>query len=132
MAQDKGQKERIMRSLKISAEEAQAILDYDKEVDRTSGGLEYDLSKEEQKQAIKLAHKGQERAKKNTPTVYKFDKRERKANVPKQEIISKLNDFLAELGMENVSITNKERQVIFSSNGENYELTLVQKRKPKA
>lgn len=132
MAQDKGQKERIMRSLKISAEEAQAILDYDKEVDRTSGGLEYDLSKEEQKQAIKLAHKGQERTKKNAPTVYKFDKRERKANVPKQEIISKLNDFLAELGMENISITNKERQVIFSSNGENYELTLVQKRKPKA
>lgn len=125
---DTEQKARIMKALKVSAEEAEAIMAYDKEVDRTSGGLEYDLSKEEQKQALKIAHKGQERK----VTVYNFNKRERKANVPKQEIISKLNDFLAELGMENVSITNKERMIAFSSGGENYELTLIQKRKPKA
>lgn len=132
MAQDKGQKERIMKLLNVSAEEAQAMLDYDREVDRTTGGLEYDLSKEDAKNAIKQAHKGQERAKKsNGPTVYKFSQRERKANLPKQEIISKLNDFLNELGMENVTITNKERQLAFSSNGENFELTLVQKRKKK-
>lgn len=132
MAQDKGQKERIMKLLNVSEEEAQAMLDYDKEVDRTNGGLEYDLSKEDAKNAIKQAHKGQERAKKSTgPTVYKFNQRERKANLPKQEIISKLNDFLNELGMENVTITNKERQLAFSSNGENFELTLVQKRKKK-
>ena len=132
MAQDKGQKERIMKLLNVSAEEAQAMLDYDREVDRTTGGLEYDLSKEDAKNAIKQAHKGQERAKKsNGPTVYKFSQRERKANLPKQEIISKLNDFLNELGMENVAITNKERQLAFSSNGENFELTLVQKRKKK-
>lgn len=127
---DTEQKARIMKALKVSAEEADEILAYDKEVDRTSGGLAYDLGKEEQKQALKIAHKGQER--KKTPTVYNFNKRERKANVPKQEIISKLNDFLAELGMENVTITNKERQITFSANGENYEVTLIQKRKPKA
>lgn len=132
MAQDKGQKERIMKVLGISAEEAQAMLDYDREVDRTTGGLEFDLTKEQQKQAIKDAHKGQDRAKKSAgPTVYKFSQRERKANLPKQEIISKLNDFLNELGMENVTILNKERQLSFSSNGENFELTLVQKRKKK-
>lgn len=132
MAQDKGQKERIMKVLGISAEEAQAMLDYDREVDRTTGGLEFDLTKEQQKQAIKDAHKGQDRAKKPAgPTVYKFSQRERKANLPKQEIISKLTDFLHELGMENVTILNKERQISFSSNGENFELTLVQKRKKK-
>lgn len=127
---DTEQKNRIMQNLKVSAEEAEAILAYDKEVDRTNGGLEYDLSKEEQKEALKIAHKGQER--KKNPTVYKFTQRERKANLPKQEIISKLNYFLNELGMENVTITNKERMIAFSANGENYELTLIQKRKPKA
>lgn len=129
---DKEQKARIMKTLNLTSEEADEMLAYDKMVDRTNGGLEYDLTKEQQKQAIKDAHKGQDRTKKSTgPTVYKFNQRERKVNLPKQEIISKLNDFLLELGMENVTITNKERQLAFSSNGENFELTLVQKRKKK-
>lgn len=132
MAQDKGQKERIMKVLGISAEEAQAMLDYDKQVDRTTGGLEYDLSKEAQKMAIKEAHKGQERAKKTpgTPTVYKFTQRQRKENVTKSDIISKLATFLAEQ-VENVNVTNKERQIAFSVGDDNFELTLVQKRKKK-
>ena len=131
MAQDKGQKERIMKILGCSEEEAQAMLDYDKEVDRTTGGLEYDLSKEAQKQAIKDAHKGQERAKKkNGPTVYKFSQRQRKENVTKADLISKLAEFLAEQ-VDNVIVTNKERQITFSVNDDNFELTLVQKRKKK-
>lgn len=131
MAIDKGQKERIMKSLKISAEEAQALLDYDREVDRTTGGLEFDLTKEEAKAAIKQAHKGQERAKKNTPTVYKFDKRERKANLPKQEIISKIFECLGNF-TENPTVTNKEREIAFTLGDNNFTITLTQKRKPKA
>ncbi len=131
MAIDKGQKERIMKSLKISAEEAQALLDYDREVDRTTGGLEFDLTKEEAKAAIKQAHKGQERAKKNTPTVYKFDKRERKANLPKQEIISKIFECLGDF-TENPTVTNKEREIAFTLGDNNFTVTLTQKRKPKA
>lgn len=131
MAIDKGQKERIMKSLKISAEEAQALLDYDREVDRTTGGLEFDLTKEEAKAAIKQAHKGQERAKKNTPTVYKFDKRERKANLPKQEIISKIFECLGDF-TENPTVTNKEREIAFTLGDNNFTITLTQKRKPKA
>ena len=131
MAIDKGQKERIMKSLKISAEEAQALLDYDREVDRTTGGLEFDLTKEEAKAAIKQAHKGQERAKKNTPTVYKFDKSERKANLPKQEIISKIFECLGDF-TENPTVTNKEREIAFTLGDNNFTITLTQKRKPKA
>ena len=132
MAQDKGQKERIMKKLGISEEEALEMLAYDKEVDRTSGGLEYDLSKEAQKMAIKEAHKGQDRARKapGTPTVYKFTQRQRKENVTKSDIISKLAVFLEEQ-VENVNITNKERQITFSVGDNNFELTLVQKRKKK-
>ena len=131
MAQDKGQKERIMKILGVSAEEAQEMLDYDKEVDRTSGGLEYDLSKEDQKMAIREAHKGQEHKKKNVPTVYKFDQRKRKENLPKQEIISKLFDCLNEF-TENVVITNKEREISFTLGDNTFTVTLTQKRKPKA
>lgn len=132
MAQDKGQKERIMKKLGISEEEALEMLAYDKEVDRTSGGLEYDLSKEAQKMAIKEAHKGQDRARKapGTPTVYKFTQRQRKENVTKSDIISKLAAFLEEQ-VENVNIANKERQITFSVGDNNFELTLVQKRKKK-
>lgn len=132
MAQDKGQKERIMKKLGISEEEALEMLAYDKEVDRTSGGLEYDLSKEAQKMAIKEAHKGQDRARKapGTPTVYKFTQRQRKENVTKSDIISKLAVFLEEQ-VENVNIANKERQITFSVGDNNFELTLVQKRKKK-
>lgn len=132
MAQDKGQKERIMKKLGISEEEALEMLAYDKEVDRTSGGLEYDLSKEAQKMAIKEAHKGQDRARKapGTPTVYKFTQRQRKENVTKSDIISKLAVFL-EGQVENVNIANKERQITFSVGDNNFELTLVQKRKKK-
>jgi len=131
MAQDKGQKERIMKALGLSAEEAQAMLDYDREVDRTTGGLEYDLSKEEAKAAIKQAHKGQERTRKDAPTVYKFDKRERKANLPKQEIVNKLFECLKEF-TENVNITNKEREIAFTLGDNNFTVTVTQKRKPKA
>jgi len=131
MASDKGQKERIMKALKVSAEEAQAILDYDKQVDRTTSGLEFDLTKEEAKAAIKQAHKGQERTKKSAPTVYKFDKRERKANLPKQEIIGKLFECLNGF-TENANVTNKEREIAFTLGDNTFTVTLTQKRKPKA
>lgn len=132
MARDKGQKERIMKNLGISAEEAEEMLAYDKEVDRTSYGLEFDLSKEDAKQAIKEAHKGQDRKKvPGTPTVYSFNKRERKANLPKQEIISKLFTCLEEF-TENTTVTNKEREIAFTLGDNNFTVTLTQKRKPKA
>lgn len=131
MAVDKKQKERIMKNLGLSAEEAEELLAYDKQVDRTSGGLEFDLSKEEQKAAIKQAHKGMVEKKSATPTIYKFDKRERKPNLPKQEIIAKLNDFITENIADNVTILNKERQLSFVLGENTFELTLIQKRKSK-
>ena len=42
--------------------------------------------------------------------------------------------FLAEnsdFSVKKLEITNKERQIAFEIGGEKYELTLVQKRKPK-
>lgn len=68
------------------------------------------------------------------PTNYKFSSRQRKPNATKAGIVEELKRFLAEnseFSTENVQITNKERQIAFQVGEDSFELTLVQKRKPK-
>lgn len=105
--------------LGMTREEAQQVIADDKRIDR--GEKLFELSKEQQKNA-KQARNGAK-----LPTTYKFTQRERKPNVTKADIIAYLAECLKDY--ENMSITNKERQIAFSSNGNDYELTLVQKRK---
>ena len=121
------QKERIMRYLGVTAEEADEIIATDKAIDRGER-VAFDLSKEDEKAAKKWANAGTRKA----PPAYKFTKRERKENTTKSGIIAELADFLNELEMcTNVEITNKERMIAFDCGDNKYELTLVQKRKPK-
>lgn len=121
------QKEAIMRILRCSAEEAEQIMADDKEIDR-GAKMEWDLSQDEHKKAMKRANATEH--KKPTEPV----KRERKANPTKGGVISGIYQFLlgnGDICAENVSITNPERMIAFSIGGENFELTLTQKRKPK-
>ena len=123
------QKEKIMRLLKCSAEEAESVIASDKIIDK-GGRTEFDLSPEAEKEAKKFANSRERKR----PTVYDFKKRERKANPTKGGIIAELAKFLSnssEFCPENVEIVNKERQIAFSVSGNRYELTLVQKRPPK-
>lgn len=123
------QVEKLMRVLGISAEEAQEVIAYDKAIDKGKK-TEHDLTAEQQKVVKEYTKAGTKKA----PTVYDFKKRERKANPTKSGIIAELAQFLAEnseYATENVEITNKERQIAFKIGEECYELTLVQKRKPK-
>lgn len=124
------QKEKLMRKLNCSAEEAEDIIRTDKMIDRGERSP-YDLDPEREKMAKKFANAGTRKA----PTAYKFNKRERKSNPTKAGIIAELATFLAENSenaCENVEITNKERQIAFKIGENLYELTLVQKRKPKS
>lgn len=96
--------------------------------------MPFDLPPDKLKEAQKFAKVGT----KKTPTVYKLDnengKRSRKENPTKASIIAEIAKFLAEISenaCENVEITNKERQIAFKIGENSYELTLVQKRKPK-
>lgn len=121
---------RIMEGLGCTAEEAEDVYAYDEKVDHNEK-TEYDLTGEQLKEAKKATRTGTRK----TPTAYKFTKRERKPNATKGGIISELAKFLAEdsnFSVENCEITNKERQVAFSIGEDRFELTLVQKRKPKA
>ena len=128
------QKERIMRILNVSAEEADEILKADKAIDRGER-VPFDLSPEQEKLAKKYANV--DTKKRKAPTVYNLDARgkARKENPTKASIIAELAKFLTETSenaCEMVEITNKERQISFKCGENAYELTLVQERKPKS
>ena len=126
------QKEKIMRILGVDEAGAEEILRADKAIDRGER-MDFDLDPKTEKMAKKMANAGTRKK----PTVYNFDtsKRQRKENPTKAGIIAELAKFLAEQSenaCENVNITNKERQIAFTVGENSYELTLVQKRKPKS
>lgn len=121
------QKEIIMQNLGLTSEEADQLLADDKAIDKGEK-MPFDLTAEQQKVAKSMTVSGTKT--KKAPTVYKFE-RKKTENVPKAEIIAKIEQLLTENGYENVKILNKERQIAFT-NGENaFEITLTQKRKPK-
>jgi hypothetical protein len=117
------------KSLGLTPEEENDLLKYDKACEKGEK-TEYDLPPDKAKVAQKFAHTGTRKA----PTAFKFSKRERKPNATKEGIISELSEFLtsiSQFSVEGLEVKNKERLIAFSIGGENYELTLVQKRKPK-
>ena len=118
------QVERIMRNLRCSREEAEQIIADDKAIDRGER-MAFDLSKEDEKQAMKYANTGTRKTS-ETKT-----ERKRKENPTKAGVITEIAKFLAENGYEMVNVTNAERQIAFKISENDYELTLVQKRKPK-
>lgn len=130
-----------MRKLGYTEGQIQQMLSDDKRIDRGEV-FEWDLSPEEHKKAMKYANSDEK--KKKTPektakkggTAYNFDTtgKKRKENPTKANIIALLATILTENGdfcAENVQITNKERQIAFTVGENAFELTLVQKRKPK-
>lgn len=121
------QKEKIMRVLDCSEAEAEEIMQTDKAIDRGER-VYFDLSPEQEKQAKKLINA----TTRKKPANYQFTKRERKANPTKSDIIQYLFDSLHD-GYEcsDLEITNKERQLTFAIGEDKFELTLIQKRKPK-
>ena len=115
---------KLMASLKCTREEAIDIIESDKAIDKGER-VYFDLDKDAEKRAKRWANVGE-----------KTKKTERKApvrkeNATKSAIIAEIAQFLTEKGYEMVEITNKERQIAFKVGENDYEFTLVQKRKPK-
>lgn len=117
-----------MKVLDIPETEAIQLVMDDKAVDK--GEKLFELSAEQKKVAKKYAGTGTKKR-----TVYKFDTaKKKKENPVKQKIIAEIERFLnenSEICAENVQITNTERQIFFQIGSNDYELTLVQKRKAK-
>ena len=120
-------KELLMQKLGCTEEEALQIIEDDKRIDK--GEKLFELTAEQKKVAKQATSTGTKKH-----TTYKFDKKSRKENPIKQQIIEEIFKFItenAEFSAESVEILNKERQIAFKVGENDYELTLVQKRKAK-
>lgn len=119
---------RNMKLLDIPEDEAIQLVMDDKAIDK--GEKLFELSAEQKKVAKKYSGTGTKKR-----TVYKFDTaKKKKENPVKQQIISEIFRFLSEnteIYAENAQIVNPERQIAFKIGENDYELTLVQKRKAK-
>lgn len=116
------QVEKLMRLLKCTKEEAEEMIACDKAIDRGER-VYFDLDPQAEKEAKKMANTGTRKTTKTTRT--------RKENPTKAHAISEIAQFLMENGYEMVNITNAERQIAFKIGENDFELTLVQKRKSK-
>lgn len=108
--------QKLMKSLNISREEAIDLIEEDKRIDR--GEKLYELDPELEKGAKKARQA--ERKVSTTPA-----KREKKAKPEKAEICSAMMDGLKELGVEEFTINNPEREFVFTHNGTKYKVTLA-------
>lgn len=125
------QKEKLMRILNVSAEEAEKIIADDKAIDK--GEKLFELTDEQKKVVKKMTNFDSKNRKKPMVLDLKQPKN-RKENATKSGIIAELVTFFSEnsqFSVENLEILNKERQFTFKIGDETYEITLIQKRKPK-
>lgn len=125
---NKEEKERIptiMRVLDLTYEEAVDLIKCDRAIDKGEH-MDFDLSKEQEKEVRKMVKK------ETMSGGTKKSVRERKVNEPKKAFIEDLVEWLTNSeAYENVEVLNAERQVKFTIGEDTFELTLVQKRKPK-
>lgn len=115
---------KIMDVLGCTEQEAQDVVATDKKIDK--GEKLFSLNPEQEKASKKA---------RRAPTVYNFDpsKRKKVENLVKRDLIQQLHCFLNGLNevITNIQVINPERIISFDVQGNTYEFTLVQKRKPK-
>ena len=109
----------LVELLGCTEEQAKQIIESDKQVDKMSvRECESDLTAE-QKASAKKARQGDRK-----PTVYKFDKRERKADTDKAKLVELLASAVGMVTQEQPTITNAERQIDFVFNDRKFRIVL--------
>ena len=106
---------RIMSALNVDRETATEIAQADKAIDRGEK-MPFDLTAEQEKATRTYRQVAR-------PVMVESKPRPRKADEDKREIISTLDDALCDL-VDNVIVTNPERQLDFEYNGRKFRLTL--------
>lgn len=121
--------QKMMKNLGLTEQEARELLADDAKVDRGEK-MAFDLTPEQEKNAKKARATGTKK-----PTAYKFEKRKRKENSEKREILNWVLDLFKNLTndglVENAELVNPERQVDFHIGNNHYSLTLICHRPPK-
>jgi hypothetical protein len=111
--------EQLMEILKCSEAEALDIIKSDEAIDK--GANPFPLSADQEKASKKA------RAVPRGVGIYKFEKKERKADTDKGKLIADLLDGIPYA--EDVEITNPEREFLFTYNGRKFKVTLSAPRK---
>ena len=106
--------QKLMKSLDISREEALELIEEDKRIDR--GEKLYELDPELEKGA----KKARQADRKQTTA-----KREKEAKPEKAELCSAMMAGLGELEITEFTVTNAEREFLFTHNGTKYKVTLA-------
>ena len=116
-----GQLENLMK-LGMTKAEAEEVIAADRKIDKGEK-MDFDLTKEQ----IKATREYRQVERK--PTVYNFNKRERKPNEPKRELIEMLRKAVEGSGATDIEVTNIERQIDFKVDGVRYRIVLSAPRK---
>lgn len=116
--------QKYMASLEISREEAEQLWEDDQEDFIGDEGEEMTTKAKEVMRTIHGAEDGAKKTKKNAP-------RERKANEEKRLLVTEIFNALSDIEGVEANITNLEKYVEFTYNGNHYTVNLVQNRKLK-
>lgn len=112
----------MMKNLDITREEAIALIEEDKRIDRMTSIKEIDNDlTDEQKEVVKKARRGSSGSKHKTTT-----KREKKKDDLKASIIA---DIISVLNADDVNIINAEREIEFIKNDRKFKIVLSVPRK---
>ena len=113
-------KEKLMQLLGCTEEEALEIIEQDKAVDKMSvSECESDLTQEQKASAKKYRQVGGK-----VPTVYKLDKRERKADDDKRKLVELIASAIGMVADDTPTVENQERQIDFVFNGRKFRVVL--------
>ena len=105
-----------MLALGMTEEEAFEAIQDDRRIDKGEKLFE---QTPEQKANSKKYRQGDRK-----PTVYKLDKRERKADADKRQLIALLNASIEEIADNEPTVTNIERQIDFEFRGRKFRVVL--------
>ena len=107
----------LVDRLGCSIAEAEEIIKADSEIDKGAKLFEQTA---DQKQASKKYRQGSSKA----PTVYKLDKRARKADEDKRKLVELLASALGMVTENAPTVTNAERQIDFEYQGRKFRVVL--------
>jgi len=106
----------IMENLGCDYETAKQVIADDERIDKGEKLFEQTA---EQKANSKKYRQGDRK-----PTVYKLEKRERKADADKRQLIALLNATIDEIADNEPTVTNIERQIDFEFRGRKFRVVL--------
>lgn len=111
--------EQLMKLLDLTEQQAKDLIADDKKVDKGEK-VEWDLTDEQKKNVKQYTKVGTRKTNGKT-------ERKRAENPTKRKIIATIFECLADY--ENVNVENAERLITFNADGNEYTITLTQKRK---